>query len=245
MYLANLKIKGFRVFGPAFEMPLNAGLNVFVGENDSGKTAIVDAIRLALGTTSQEFQRVQDVDFHFADGRQVSEFSIQCKFEDIDREAGGALLEHLTYENGIVCLFVNFKATRNESMSTRRRISVSVRSGRDGDGPVLEANVRLLLQATYLRPLRDAERELDAGRNSRLSQILQFTKEITAHKNEEFDPAAFVSSVENKEETNLPHSFSNVSRLADHLIQENEGVKKAAIAWIHPISTSYIWARSL
>src|SRR5699024_6508974 len=33
-------------------------------------------------------------------------------------------------------------------------------------------NCRSLLAATYLRPLRDAERELSSGRNSRLSMVL-------------------------------------------------------------------------
>ena len=35
---------------------------------------------------------------------------------------------------------------------------------------------RNLLCATYLRPLRDVERALSAGRGSRLSQILQYTQ---------------------------------------------------------------------
>jgi putative ATP-dependent endonuclease of OLD family len=63
MYLAKLTITGFRLFGKKFELPLTRGLNVLAGENDSGKTAIVDAIRLALGTTSQDFVRVEDSDF--------------------------------------------------------------------------------------------------------------------------------------------------------------------------------------
>lgn len=47
-----------------------------------------------------------------------------------------------------------------------------------GDGPLLDLGARSLLTATYLRPLRDAERAMSAGRGSRLSQILQHTKEI-------------------------------------------------------------------
>jgi predicted ATP-binding protein involved in virulence len=38
--------------------------SALVGENDSGKTAIVDAIRLVLGTRGQAFFRVGDADFH-------------------------------------------------------------------------------------------------------------------------------------------------------------------------------------
>jgi putative ATP-dependent endonuclease of OLD family len=97
----------------------------------------------------------------------------------------------------------------------------------NASGPVLDSNARLLLQATYLRPLRDAERELDAGRNSRLSQILMHTKEITAHKGEEFDPAAFIAAVKAGAKYDIPKSIANISRLADYLIAENDGIKQA------------------
>lgn len=227
MYLAKLAIEGFRVFGSSFELPLAQGLNVLVGENDSGKTAIIDALRFALGTTSQDFLRVEDSDFYLMGDKRATEFTIQCRFEDINKETGGALLEHLTYEDGKVCLYVTFRATRNEALAPRRRISVTVRSGQGGSGSVLDGNVRLLLQATYLRPLRDAERELDAGRSSRLSQILQHTKEIMAQRGEPFDPAAFVAALQAKQEVELPQSVTNVARLTDHLIQQNKGVGKA------------------
>lgn len=58
MYLSKLHIWNFRRFskiGESFESALlgvevcfKDGLNVLVGENDSGKTAIVDAIRYVL-----------------------------------------------------------------------------------------------------------------------------------------------------------------------------------------------------
>lgn len=249
MYLAKLTIEGFRLFGSRFEMPLTKGLNVLVGENDSGKTAIIDALRFALGTTSQDYLHPVISDFHLECSlppidlddqlaqnddtrkepkeKRATEFTIQCKFEDIDLETGGALLEHLTYESGGVSLYVTFRATRNEALPPRRRISFTVRSGIDGKGPFLDSNARLLLQTTYLRPLRDAERELDAGRNSRLSQILQYTKEIVAQKDESFDPPAFVAALRAKQEVSLPQSITNVSRLTDYLVQQNEGVSKA------------------
>ncbi len=55
MYLAQIKLWNFRKFGssealdldkPNLDLPLRNGLNVLVGENDSGKSAIIDAIRL-------------------------------------------------------------------------------------------------------------------------------------------------------------------------------------------------------
>jgi putative ATP-dependent endonuclease of OLD family len=55
MYISELKIENFRLFGEdenAALLRLRPGLTAIVGENDSGKTVIVDALRLALGTVT-------------------------------------------------------------------------------------------------------------------------------------------------------------------------------------------------
>lgn len=51
MYLSILRLWNFRKYAgadnkPGLEIHFQKGVNVLIGENDSGKTAIVDAIRL-------------------------------------------------------------------------------------------------------------------------------------------------------------------------------------------------------
>lgn len=56
MFIAELRIENFRLFGEGNKglvLALKPGLTALVGENDSGKTAIVDALRLVLGTRDQ------------------------------------------------------------------------------------------------------------------------------------------------------------------------------------------------
>ena len=45
-------------------LPLKPGLTAIVGENDAGKTAVIDALRIVLGTRDQELVRIEPTDFH-------------------------------------------------------------------------------------------------------------------------------------------------------------------------------------
>ena len=99
-------------------------------------------------------------------------------------------------------------------------MSVELRSGETGDGPPLDAEARNLLRATYLRPLRDAERAMAAGRGSRLSQILQHTKEVR-EKGADYDKVA------NPKPDPDTLSVLGVGDYASALLGNREGIKKA------------------
>jgi len=76
-----------------------------------------------------------------------------------------------------------------------------VRSGEKGEGPTLDAGVRQLLATAYLKPLRDAEREMSPGRNSRLSQVLSSFPNIGEGK--VFDGASPPRSASDAQELNI------------------------------------------
>jgi putative ATP-dependent endonuclease of OLD family len=197
VFLSELQIENFRVFGDheqAFVLPLRPGLTALVGENDTGKTAVIDALRLALGTRDQEFFRIDEADFHQPpDGSaRRTEIRIRCKFDGLSPQDIAAFVEYLTYEDRdnakAQVLYVNWKAAAVAKGAGQRHFTdVEVRSGQAGDGPKFDAGARILLYGTYLRPMRDAERALSAGRGSRLSQILQHSKEIKEH-GQDYDP---------------------------------------------------------
>lgn len=47
MYLKKLFIKNFRIFDKiGIELVFNKGVNAIIGENNSGKSSVIDAIRL-------------------------------------------------------------------------------------------------------------------------------------------------------------------------------------------------------
>lgn len=183
MYLSELKIRNFRIFGEndkELTLVLTKGITAIVGQNDAGKSAIVDAIRYALLTRDQEFIRVQPEDFHVdSSGKQASEIYIRCMLSDFNAVEKGALAEYLTYKGTDVVLYVNWTArTLGKIPGERGWLNVSVSSGIDGTGLSFELPVRQMLSAAYLRPLRDAESEMSSGRCSRLSQILANVPEI-------------------------------------------------------------------
>jgi len=193
MHISNIIIENFRKFGcgeKRLELSINPGLTAIIGENDEGKSGIIDAIRFVLGTNDHNYSRIEDSDFHWSetstsDGCEINianEIWIQCKFTDLSVSNMGDFAEHLTYEEeGMASLYVNWVAHREEGRRIRRWAEVC--SGKNKEGPAILADTRELLKVTYLRPLRDAEREMSAGKNSRLSQILHATDDIRLKPN--------------------------------------------------------------
>lgn len=229
MYLSALSIKNFRQFGdtpPAFTIKFHEGVTALVGENDAGKTAVIDAIRHVLQTRDADFMRLQPEDFHITPNQtQKSEITLLCQFSKLSRAEQGAFAEYLTYEGAEISLYVYWTARRlSESAAARRWVDIAVRTGKDGSGSSLDSNVRQLLAAAYLRPLRDAEREMSPGRGSRLSQILSNFPDIT--RGNPLDA------------TNLPATFAdaaalNLAGMSDylrHLVDGHPGVSSAQTA---------------
>jgi putative ATP-dependent endonuclease of OLD family len=188
MYLEQIVIKNFRLF-EALNVKLNPGLNLIAGENDAGKTALLDAIRHALGTNSLDRVYINEEDFY----KDQNSLSIQLKFTEIGKYAH-IFVEHLTHEEYEVdgvkkyrsVLYVHFTATKTEKEKRGYPvIKTEIKSGFEGNGPMLEYDIRNFLSTTYLKPLRDAEAELSTGKGSRLSQILGSSSELANIKSVE------------------------------------------------------------
>ena len=176
MYLSNIKLWNFRKYGndtfdidnPNLDLNFTEGLNVLIGENDSGKTAIIDAIKIVLKTHSYEYIKIEADDFYNNSDR----LRIELKFKGLLDEEAKNFTEWLTWEgqgeNSTSILRVFYDVRRKDY----KILPSEVKAGADTEGYSLTAEAREYLKATYLRPLRDAENELISKRNSRLSQIL-------------------------------------------------------------------------
>lgn len=88
MIVSKLELYNFRQFKsmgdlPGLSVSFHKGLNALIGENDSGKTAIIDSLKLVLLTQSNEYVRPMDEDFYVDEnGNAVNEFKIKCVLEN-------------------------------------------------------------------------------------------------------------------------------------------------------------------
>ena len=177
MIVSEVKLYNFRRFRsvadePGLSVTFHKGLNALIGENDSGKTAVIDAIKLVLLTQGNEYLRVSDEDFYTDETYSAEEFRIDVLLSDFSEEEAKNFVEYLVFKKNdegttLYFLYLHYRAWKENG-----RVFTELRAGESTDGVVLEGKARELLKCVYLRPLRDAEREMSAGRNSRISQIL-------------------------------------------------------------------------
>ena len=48
MHITKIHIENFKIFKGSFKLSLNSGINILVGDNEAGKSTIIEAIHLAL-----------------------------------------------------------------------------------------------------------------------------------------------------------------------------------------------------
>lgn len=176
MYLSILKLWNFRKYcagadnEPGLVVHFKDGVNVLIGENDSGKTAIIDAIRYVLKTQSGEFIQFDDKDFYQdSEGQRKDEFKIECVFDGLNGQDSGLFWEWLSWNNDktkyLLKVWLYVKRKDNVIMPT-------FSAGFDGLAERMDSEARELLKVVYFKPLRDALTDMTHGYKSRLAQIL-------------------------------------------------------------------------
>ena len=177
MIISELKLYNFRRFKsvdgePGLVISFHKGLNALIGENDSEKTAVIDALKLVLLTQSNDYIRPTEEYFYkSSSGEACLEFKIDCTITDFNKNEAKNFIEYLTFkkngDNVEYILKLHYRAWKE-----RHKIFHELRVGEIDDGISIDGKARELLKAVYLKPLRDAEREMSSGRSSRISQIL-------------------------------------------------------------------------
>lgn len=219
MYISEIKLWNFRKYGKISSnlnreadliVSLNKGLNVLIGENDSGKSTILDAIKLVLKTHAYEWIKVEDSDFYTG----TDKLKIEIHFSGISNDEGRHFIEWSGWaEENIYQGDKLVKELRPKliliyqaEIRDNRIIPSDIKAGMDGVGHLLNAEAREYLKCTYLKALRDADSELTAKKNSRLSEILQKHKLFFKQKGVEHEFEIDFKKINNKIENHFKGS---------------------------------------
>lgn len=211
MYISSVTIENFRAFKEKTVFNFNPGVTVLVGENDCGKSTVIDAIRYVLGTTDQNWQRVELSDYYQENTE--NEIHITIVFDGLTVKEKAAFMECLTYAKENEILIINWTAKYMTNVKPHRTF-VSINCGRNADVPAPSAEARELLRVTYLKPLRDAQAQMKSGRSSRLAQILSSIPDLNTGERE---------YSEGMDITTL--SLSGIFNLSNYLLANHEKIK--------------------
>lgn len=173
MRLLSLHIRNFRKIED-LEVTFPKGLTVLVGENNAGKTTIIDALRLLL-FSSRDFEALRLNEDDFRRGLENAPIEISCTFCDLN-DADEVHFQEYLVDIGDGKFHARLNA-RAEFNSTTRRPNVKMWGG-ETEGGMLQSNLYDHLSSIYLQPLRDPESGLRPGRHSQVSRLIDCLTEV-------------------------------------------------------------------
>jgi putative ATP-dependent endonuclease of OLD family len=169
LHLSELNISNFRKLHDV-QLRFQAGLNVLVGANNVGKSAVVDALRALLAGHEETYPRFSAEDRHCPrEGEPEGDITFHYVFRDLDLDDEADFLGAL--KPGIDNRLEAHIFVRYSDADTAGRFRVKRWCGDHEDVP-LTSDMMENLRGVYLQPLRDASQGLRPSRNSQLSRLL-------------------------------------------------------------------------
>lgn len=216
MYLSKLRVDGFRGLS-GFEAKFKPGLNVVIGPNNAGKTALIDALRLALtpvNRASQSYFRSDD----FSVGSNTA--TIQIEASQLSASERAMHLEALSIDGERVTFGKRFLRRTEEFRGYRSEFLVGSDNRVNDWYPAREA-----FQSVYLEPLRDATKELASYSGNRLRRLVSFlASEAEVADLEELLRGNDMSVSDNDAVKKVSSAISNPFRSLTHFGSLNEPV---------------------
>lgn len=184
MYISKIEIKNFRIFDDeGITVCLKKGVNAIISENNCGKTAIIDAIRIAFSTVPYKKDIYFNLsDFHVHnDGKRADEAFISVYFDEVFPE----FFEIWDPENTSQGEFhIRFYAVNTPEGKEKVRYTVW---GGPVEGNPVSTEIFEAMQTVFLGALRDAETEMRPARSSKLASLFGTTTNTQEQKDEIVD----------------------------------------------------------
>jgi putative ATP-dependent endonuclease of OLD family len=172
MYLRTLTLSNFRSCYDT-TVKLKPTLTLLVGENNGGKSNVVEALRLATVPLSMRRTRFFEADDR-SHGRGSEVIELGLEFDGLTGIQRSQYYPALDFDTGRPLYKVRFRP--GETLA--KRAQPTWHAGKDA-GPDSEPEKREQIRHVYLAPLRNAQQELDSANGSRLAFIIeQLTKPV-------------------------------------------------------------------
>ncbi len=147
-------------------------LAVVVGENNAGKSNVIDALRTVLepeaGPRARHWLREEDF-AHDGHGNRVADaLELEVRLGGLTKAEQARMVTCLSPNDGPGTAKLRLKAT----ISPRGRIQTQWFGG-DSEQPDVERHARDAVRFVYLHPLRDAAADLRPGRDNRLVPLIK------------------------------------------------------------------------
>lgn len=176
MHLSECRIEGFRSCYDV-TIPFSPSITLLVGENNAGKSNVIEALRLATVPLSGRRSR------YFEDDDLARNHSgpitLTSRFSGLSKYQRAQFIGALDLSNGTATYSTQFQPDSGSAHRGR----VEYLAGHI-PGPDAEPEKRDQINHVYLAPLRDAQRELDSASGNRLALIMSHL--LTQEEQESF-----------------------------------------------------------
>jgi putative ATP-dependent endonuclease of OLD family len=173
MYLRKLHIRNFRCIAD-LKLRFKPGVNVLIGENNTGKTTVLDALRLGLSIGDpQRDLYVRERDFRSGEDTKPLPIGLDFIFDNVTEDERGVFYELLAAgkESEDPHLELHVEYALEERLGALR--PVMRYWGGETKGASIPPEVMSRFYHVHFDALRDASRDLRPSRGNRLGQLLE------------------------------------------------------------------------
>lgn len=167
MYISDISIEGYKNCNNKSTIKFNPGLNIVVGENASGKTTIIDAIRMVL--REQEVKYITEDDFFrsFERDEEKKNICIDINLKELTQEER---ITFLSWCNADFDAELHLEVEKNPNFKGYYKKTIW---GGKSKSSAFEEDTFNFIDTIYLPALRNAEEKLTNGKKSRLALLLK------------------------------------------------------------------------
>lgn len=176
MHLSEGHIEGFRSCYDV-TIPFGSSVTLLVGENNAGKSNVIEALRLATVPLSGRRSRYFETDDLARN--HSGPIAVTTRFSGLSRYQKAQFIGALDLSNGTATYTTQFEPDSGSAHRGR----IEYLTGHV-PGPDPEPEKRDQINHVYLAPLRDAQRELDSASGNRLALIMSHL--LTSEEQESF-----------------------------------------------------------